>query len=246
VIVRPGSPASGSTIVKEVLPVYGLNPLRRARQARGLTLQDIAAITKLSPRVLQRMELGDFEALPPGVLGRAHLRAYASAVGLDADELLRGLADRLPAAVDPVAALRERAREQFAEQHPVAAALRDRAEGWQRRAIARARHAPAWPSRWSGHGRPIAAAIADAIVLGTSASVMLVAAAWLTRSEVGLVLRLALGPLLLACALMALLYYVLSRQLGRSTPGAAIADRLARAIHARRAGTRHAGWHVWN
>ena len=38
--------------------VYGLNPLRRARQARGLTLQNVAAVTKLSPRVLNKNRAG--------------------------------------------------------------------------------------------------------------------------------------------------------------------------------------------
>jgi transcriptional regulator with XRE-family HTH domain len=231
--------------VKEVLPVYGLNPLRRARQARGLTLDDVASITKLSPRVLHKMELGDFGALPSGINGRAHLRAYASAVGLDPDEVLRGLADRLPPPIDPVVALRERARERFAEHHPVAAALRDRAADWQRRATDLARSTPAWPPSWAARGRPIAAAVADGLVLATCASVMLVASAWITSREVGTVVRLALGPLLVACALMALLYYVLSRRLGRTTPGAVIADWAARAI-LHRGGPRIGRWQVWN
>jgi transcriptional regulator with XRE-family HTH domain len=225
--------------------MYGLNPLRRARQARGLTLRDVAVSTKLSPRLLQRMELGDFEALPSGVLGRAHLRTYARAVGLDPEEVVKGLADRLPAAIDPVVALRARVRGQFAEIHPVAAALRDRAERWQQRASDLARTAPTWAPLWTPRGRPIAAAVADSAVLATCASVMLVASAWLTSREVGTVLRLALGPLLLACGLMALLYYVLSQRLGRSTPGAVIADRLARAIH-HRPGPRIGRWQVWN
>jgi transcriptional regulator with XRE-family HTH domain len=237
---------SGPEIVKEVLPVYGLNPLRRARQARGLTLQDVAAVTKLSPRVLNRMELGDFEALPPGVLGRAHLRAYASAVGLDPDEVLRGLADRLPAAIDPVDALRARAREHFTDHHPVAAALRDRATDWRRRAGDLVRTPPAWTPRWGGHGQQVAAAIVDGLVLAASSSAMLLASAWLTARDLEAVLALALAPLLLACALMALLYYVLSRRLGGSTPGAVIADRVAHAVRQRRRTARAAGWHVWN
>jgi transcriptional regulator with XRE-family HTH domain len=224
--------------------VYGLNPLRRARQARGVTLQDVAAITKLSPLVLQRMEKGDFEALPAGVVGRAHVRAFARAVGLDPDEVLRGLADRLPAGIDPVEALRLRVRAQFSEAHPVTAALRARAEHWQRRASDLARTAPSWRPGWTARGRPAAAAAVDSMVLAACASVMLVASAWLTSGDVGRVLHLALWPLLVACALMALLYYVLSERLGQSTPGAVVADWLARTI--RRAGPRLHRWQVWD
>jgi hypothetical protein len=204
----------------------------------------VAAITKLSPLALRRLEMGDFEALPSGVLGRAQVRAFARAVGLDPDEVLKGLADRLPAGVDPVEALRLRARAQFTEAHPVTAALRARAEDWQRRAGEMARTAPRWRPGWTPRGRPVAAAAVDSLVLAAFASVMLVASAWMTSGDVGGVLHLALWPLLVACALMALLYYVLSERLGRSTPGAVIADWLARTI--RRAGPRIHRWQVWD
>jgi transcriptional regulator with XRE-family HTH domain len=209
--------------------VYGLNPLRRARQARGLTLQDVAERTKLSPRILLKIEMGEFGALPRGVQGRAHIRAYARAVGLDAEDVLRGLADRLPAEPDPVQSLRARARERFAEDHPVAAAIRDRAEVWQRSAIDLALSVPPLPARQGGGAWPYAAAGAiDAAVIAAFAGLMLLGATWVTETDIASVWREAPGPFVLSCGLMAALYFTVSRVLGGRTPGAAIASRLSR------------------
>jgi len=223
--------------------VYGLNPLRRARQARGLTLQDVAAVTKLSPRMLNKIELGDFEALPPGVTGRSHVRAYAAAVGLDPDDVLKRLADLLPAEIDPVQALRARARQRFADEHPVAAALAASGAAWQRHAMAFVRTVPRW--RPAGYWRYLVAAAIDGLILTLSAGVSLVASAWITSTDVSGVWRAARWPFLVYSVLVAAIYGVMSQQLGRRTPGAAIMDRLARAIERRRIGPRLARWHVW-
>jgi transcriptional regulator with XRE-family HTH domain len=223
--------------------VYGLNPLRRARQARGLTLQDVAAVTKLSPRVLNRIELGDFEALPAGVMGRAHVRAYARAVGLDPDDVVKGLADLLPAEIDPVQVLRARARQRFADDHPVAAALGASAAAWRRHAGAVVRTPPRW--RPTDAWRYVAAGTVDGMVLALSAGVSLIASAWITSTDVSGVWRAARWPFLVYAVLVGALYGLLSRQLGRRTPGAAIMDRLGRAIEQRRIGPKVARWHVW-
>lgn len=207
--------------------MYGLNPLRRARQACGLTLQDVAERTKLSPRVLVTIETGEFGALPPGVQGRAHIRAYARAVGLDADEVLRGLAARLPAEPDAVRSLRARERERFAEDHPVAAALRDRAEGWQRTAVELARSTPT-PARKTGPWPYALAGAVDAAIVALFAGVMLVGASATTGTDVRGVWRDAPWPFALSCGLMAGLYFTVPRRLGGRTPGAVIAGRLSR------------------
>lgn len=57
--------------------------LRRARQRRGLTLQQIAQSTKIPLRHLDALERDQFAALPGGMYRRAQVRAYAEAVGLD-------------------------------------------------------------------------------------------------------------------------------------------------------------------
>jgi transcriptional regulator with XRE-family HTH domain len=204
--------------------MYGLNPLRRARQARGLTLQDVASVTKLSPRVLRKIELGEFEALPAGLMGRAHVRAYARAVGLDPEEVLRGLADRLPAAVDPVVALRTRAAERFAEDHPTAAALQAQATSLGRRARALASDATRRRSRLLTPTRTVAAAAVDGLVLAASGGSMVLASTWITRTDLRGLWSAARWPLIVSCGLMAVLYAALSQRLGGRTPGAVVVD----------------------
>jgi cytoskeletal protein RodZ len=59
--------------------------LRRAREARGVSLQDIAARTKISAVALEALERNDLSRLPGGIFGRAFVRAYASEIGLNPD-----------------------------------------------------------------------------------------------------------------------------------------------------------------
>ena len=61
--------------------------LRRARQQRGLSLQDAAGRTKLSMSVLQAIERNDFESLPGGMYRKGYLRSLAGEVGLDPKEI---------------------------------------------------------------------------------------------------------------------------------------------------------------
>lgn len=63
--------------------------LRQAREARGLTLRDIATTTKISMTALVAIEHNDFARLPGGVFRRAYLGAFATEVGLNADALVR-------------------------------------------------------------------------------------------------------------------------------------------------------------
>ena len=62
--------------------------LRRQRLAREVTLESIAAATKISVRYLQAIEKGDLEKLPAPVFMRGFLRSYATCVGLDPDEVV--------------------------------------------------------------------------------------------------------------------------------------------------------------
>ena len=61
--------------------------LQHAREQRGLTLSDIAGVTKISARSLNAIEQNDFGRLPGGVFRKAYVRAFAIEVGLDADEM---------------------------------------------------------------------------------------------------------------------------------------------------------------
>jgi cytoskeletal protein RodZ len=62
--------------------------LKRAREARGLPLSDIANRTKISVTALDALERNDLSRLPGGIFGRAFVRAYATELGLDPDEIV--------------------------------------------------------------------------------------------------------------------------------------------------------------
>jgi transcriptional regulator with XRE-family HTH domain len=72
--------------------------LRRIRMGKGLSLTEISRRTRIGVGYLRKIEEGQFKALPPGFYARAFVRAYADAVGVDADVVLGELADVLPAA----------------------------------------------------------------------------------------------------------------------------------------------------
>ena len=62
--------------------------LRRAREARGLTLDAVAATTRIVRRHLDALERSDLDALPPGPFGKGYLRTYATLLGIDPDPIL--------------------------------------------------------------------------------------------------------------------------------------------------------------
>jgi cytoskeletal protein RodZ len=60
--------------------------LRMERLTRGIALEQITAVTKISQRHLEALEQGRFRLLPGGILSKGIVRGYASAVGLDPDD----------------------------------------------------------------------------------------------------------------------------------------------------------------
>jgi transcriptional regulator with XRE-family HTH domain len=71
--------------------------LRRQRERRGVSLQDIAQETKISSRLLADLERGDLSRWPAGIFGRAFIRSYAEAVGLEPREVLIEFLQLVPA-----------------------------------------------------------------------------------------------------------------------------------------------------
>ena len=57
--------------------------LRRLRESAGLSLDDIAEETKISKRILNNLEAGDFRFLPQMVFSRNFVTQYATIVGAD-------------------------------------------------------------------------------------------------------------------------------------------------------------------
>ncbi|KAF7600871.1 MAG: hypothetical protein CGU28_00225 [Candidatus Dactylopiibacterium carminicum] len=63
--------------------------LREAREARGLSLQDVSAHLKLAPRQLEAIERGEYERLPGLAFARGFVRNYARFLGVDAAACLK-------------------------------------------------------------------------------------------------------------------------------------------------------------
>ncbi|RKZ28541.1 hypothetical protein DRQ26_00880 [bacterium] len=69
--------------------------LRQMRESRGVSLEEVAAATKVNLRYLQAIEEGQYDILPPDVYVRGFLTAYGEYLGIDPEELFtRFEADR--------------------------------------------------------------------------------------------------------------------------------------------------------
>ena len=69
--------------------------LQRAREAKGLALEDVASQTRIPIRHLQHIEREEWDALPAVTYCIGFVRSYANVVGLDGAELGRELRERL-------------------------------------------------------------------------------------------------------------------------------------------------------
>ncbi|MGH9359403.1 MAG: helix-turn-helix domain-containing protein [Terriglobia bacterium] len=66
---------------------FGEN-LRREREMRGITLEEISNTTRVSVRLLEALENEDFSRLPGGIFTRSFIRAYANYIGLDEEHVM--------------------------------------------------------------------------------------------------------------------------------------------------------------
>lgn len=64
--------------------------LKRERELRGISIQEIARTTKISTRMLEAIETENFKALPGGVFNRGFIRSYARGIGLNEDDAVNG------------------------------------------------------------------------------------------------------------------------------------------------------------
>ena len=69
--------------------------LRRAREERGLSIGDVAEVTRVAQRQLEAIERSDFAALPGAPYAVGFARAYARAVGADEVAIARGVREEL-------------------------------------------------------------------------------------------------------------------------------------------------------
>ncbi|MGN6107063.1 MAG: helix-turn-helix domain-containing protein [Kofleriaceae bacterium] len=63
--------------------------LRAGRAHRGMSLEQVAKVTKIQQRILERLESGKLDGLPADVFVRGFVRSVAKCVGLDEAEALR-------------------------------------------------------------------------------------------------------------------------------------------------------------
>lgn len=62
--------------------------LRREREMRGVSLEEIAAATRISTRFLEALEKEEWDHLPGGVFNRGFIRSVARFLGLDEESLV--------------------------------------------------------------------------------------------------------------------------------------------------------------
>jgi hypothetical protein len=62
--------------------------LRREREMRGVTLEEISSATRIGTRFLDALETEHWERLPGGVFNRGFVRTTAQFLGLDPEAML--------------------------------------------------------------------------------------------------------------------------------------------------------------
>ncbi len=88
--------------------------LRRERVVREIPLEEIAAATKISIRLLTALERSDLSKLPAPIFTRGFIRAYARHIGIDPDEKVNAyLADLAGGDPEAPAAKSARPRSRF-------------------------------------------------------------------------------------------------------------------------------------
>ena len=184
-----------------------MNPLHRARLEHGITLEEVASRTCLSPRIVQLLDAGRFEELPGGLYARSYVRSVATVVGVQPELALRDLFDRLPADEDPLPVLREHAR---AALPPF---VQDVME-WLRRHRADAVDRP-----MSERAQRSVARAVDLSVLAVFYAAVLRLTAWTAGVGVGDALLLAGFQVAAVCSLAVIPYFVVLGGLGGQSVG---------------------------
>jgi Helix-turn-helix domain len=176
--------------------------LRTARERRGLSLTTIANQWGVREHNLLLIEHDAFESLPTGLYGRTAVRSYAAAVGVPADEALAEVIDRLRNPEDPMEGIARVRGFTCVTQHA----------GGTSRIWMSGASITVW--------RQFAAAAVDGALLVGIDLLLLALTARVARVPVTEVLRLGTPSMIVLCAVIAALYFVLLGGIGRATIGA--------------------------
>lgn len=82
--------------------------LRREREMRKVTLEEMAAATKIGTRSLKALEDEEFQKLPGGIFNKGFVRSYARFLGINEEQAVAdylaaaGEPENKPAEIDPV------------------------------------------------------------------------------------------------------------------------------------------------
>jgi cytoskeletal protein RodZ len=75
--------------------------LKHEREERHLSIEEVSSTTRIPRKALESLEEDRFEDLPSGVFVRGFIKAYASAVDIDAGEVLARFDEERPQALPP-------------------------------------------------------------------------------------------------------------------------------------------------
>lgn len=89
--------------------------LHKQRITKGISLNEIASVTRISVQFLEALEQGNFEALPQTYI-RAFIREYASSVGLNPVEALQRYDLFLGKKLEPISPRKEPERQEVREE----------------------------------------------------------------------------------------------------------------------------------
>ena len=70
--------------------------LASVREAKGISLQQISEVTKISVRYLEAIETSQYDRLPGGVFRTSYIRQYARAIEWDEWDLLASYDSTIP------------------------------------------------------------------------------------------------------------------------------------------------------
>lgn len=96
---------------------------KKARESKGISLNQIAIETRISTRFLMAIENEEFNLLPGGIFNRGFIRTYAQRVGLDPEQAVADyerVADYHEPAAEPMRAMSARAKPKDRNLYPVA------------------------------------------------------------------------------------------------------------------------------
>lgn len=88
---NPLDPIEDSIAPQTVAPSQTYAALTRAREAKSLSVADVAAHLKLTPRQINALEQADFANLPSKTFVRGFVRNYAKFLEIDPEPLLQAL-----------------------------------------------------------------------------------------------------------------------------------------------------------